>query len=345
MKRLLNTLYVTTEGAYLAKDGEAVAVRIDDEVRLRVPIHTLGGIVVFGRVGASPALMGFCGERNVALSFLSHRGRFLARVQGPVSGNVLLRREQYRRADDPQGSTEIARSIVLAKIANARNVLKRGERDTGEGQADRAAALDHALHELHAALFALERADSLDAVRGIEGSAANAYFGAFDHLIATDKEHFFFRARSRRPPLDNINALLSFLYTILAHDVTAALEAVGLDPAVGFLHRDRPGRPSLALDLMEELRAPFVDRLVLALVNRRQVQHSGFATTESGAVHMNDKTRKAVLTAYQTRKQETITHPFLGEKIDIGLIPHVQAMLLARRLRGDLDAYPPFVWK
>lgn len=344
MKKLLNTLYVTSQGAYLAKEGETVLVRVEQETRLRLPIHTLSGIVCFGQVSASPALMGMCGERDVALSFLSENGRFLARVQGPVSGNVLLRREQYRWADDAVRSAGIARLIVAAKVANSRTVLQRALRDHPDNNGCDALAtasshLAHLLQEL--------RRDNtaLDSIRGWEGEAAHGYFGVFDHLISSEKETFYFRGRSRRPPLDNMNALLSFLYTLLAHDVAAALEGVGLDPAVGYLHRDRPGRPGLALDLMEELRAYLGDRLALALVNRRQLKARGFRTTESGAVTMDDDTRKTVLIAYQERKREEITHPFLGEKIEIGLLPHVQAMLLARHLRGDLEAYPPFVWR
>ncbi|MDD5094299.1 MAG: type I-C CRISPR-associated endonuclease Cas1c [Dehalococcoidia bacterium] len=343
MKHLLNTLYVTTQGAYLAKEGETVLVRVEGETRLQVPIHTLGNIVCFGQVSMSPFLMGLCGERNVAVSFLTERGRFLARVQGPVSGNVLLRREQYRRADDPETAAEMARVMVIAKIANCRTVLLRAIRsrpeDTATGTlAEAAEGLRQHLQELTAPV-------SLETVRGKEGDAARKYFSVFDHLITVQKEDFFFRERSRRPPLDNINALLSFLYTLLAHDMRAALEGVGLDPAVGFLHRDRPGRSGLALDMMEELRPYLADRLALSLVNLQQVKGKGFRRTETGAVMMDDETRKEVLMAYQKRKQEEITHPFLGEKIAIGLLPHCQALLMARCLRGDLDGYPPFVWR
>lgn len=344
MKKLLNTLYVTSQGAYLAKEGETVLVRVEQETRLRLPIHTLGAIVCFGQVSASPALMGMCGERDVALSFLTENGRFLARVQGPVSGNVLLRREQFRWADNPDRCASIARLIVAAKVANSRTVLQRALRDHPEN--DGADAISSANNHLAHLLQELRRENTpLDSIRGWEGEAAHGYFGVFDHLITVEKADFYFHGRSRRPPLDNMNALLSFIYTLIARDVAAALEGVGLDPAVGFLHRDRPGRPGLALDLMEELRAYLGDRLALALVNRRQVRAKGFRTTESGAVAMDDDTRKTLLVAYQERKREEITHPFLGEKIEIGLLPHVQAMLLARHLRGDLEAYPPFVWR
>lgn len=343
MKQHQNTLYVTTQGAYLAKEGETVLVRVENETRLRLPIHTLGGIVCFGQVSVSPFLLGLCGERGVAISMLTENGRFLGRFHGPVSGNVLLRREQYRRSGDETASATLAKAVVAAKIANGRAVLLRGQRDRPEAAGN--GALKGASDALAAQLAVLRLAAELDSVRGIEGQAARLYFGAFDHLISQQKETFFFRQRSRRPPLDNMNALLSFLYTLLRHDVEAGLESVGLDPAVGFLHRDRPGRPSLALDLMEELRAPVADRLALSLVNLKQVQGSGFRQSETGGIVMDDDTRKVVLVAYQKRKQEEVTHPFLGEKTTIGLVPHLQALLLARHLRGDLDAYPPFVWK
>ncbi len=342
MKKLLNTLFVTTQGTYLARKGDTVLVNVERETKLRVPVHTLDSIVCFGNVSASPFLMGLCGERNVTLSFLTENGRFLARVKGPVSGNVLLRREQYRQADDLAASAVIAKAVVTAKIANGRVVLQRGLRDRLELQHT---SLPKASNALQQSLQELQVQEDLDSIRGIEGNAANTYFGVFDHLINTNKDAFYFKQRSRRPPLDNVNALLSFLYTLLVHDVTSALEGVGLDPAVGYLHRDRPGRPSLALDLMEELRPYLADRLALSLINRQQVKPKGFSQQETGAVTMDDDTRKAVLVAWQKRKQEDITHPFLQEKIQLGLIPHVQAMLLARYLRGDLNGYPPFFWR
>jgi CRISP-associated protein Cas1 len=343
VKQLLNTLYVTTQGAYLARDGETVAVRIERETKLSVPIHTLASIVCFGQVSCSPFLMGLCGENNVGVAFLTENGRFLARVQGPVSGNVLLRREQYRWADREDRTAEIARSVVIAKVANCRTVAMRAlrERSGAECSGD----LEQASRRLGRLLETVAGSKGLEEIRGHEGDAARVYFGIFDHLITASKEDFFFRGRNRRPPLDNVNALLSFVYTLVTHDVTAALEAVGLDPAVGFLHRDRPGRPSLGLDLMEELRPVLADRLVLSLVNRKQVQASGFRQTESGGVVMDDATRKEVLVAYQKRKQEEILHPFLQERVVFGLVPHLQAMLLARFVRGDLDGYPSFLWK
>jgi len=343
MKQLLNTLYVTTQKAYLARDGEAVAVRVEQETKLRVPIHTLSSIVCFGQVGCSPFLMGLCGERGVALAFLTEHGQFLARVEGPVSGNVLLRREQYRWADRPERAAAVARSVTLAKIANCRTVVLRALRERAEG--DGTEELAQAARRLGRLVETVEGTEGIEEIRGHEGDAARVYFGVFGRLIGVPEEEFYFRWRNRRPPLDNMNALLSFVYTLLTHDVTAALEAVGLDPAVGYLHRDRPGRPSLGLDLVEELRPVIADRLTLSLVNRRQVQASGFRKTESGGVVMDDATRKEVLVAYQKRKQEEILHPFLQERAAFGLVPHLQATLLARFIRGDLDGYPSFLWK
>lgn len=343
MRALLNTLYVTTQGAYLAKDGETVLVRVEHETRLQVPIHTLGGVVCFGQVSCSPALMGLCAERGVGLAFLTENGRFVARVQGGVSGNVLLRREQYRKADDQQASAGLARAIVAAKVANCRVVLLRTARENEDSA--RRALLTQSADRLGHAIDEIARAETVDRIRGLEGDAARTYFDVFNELITASGDEFSFRERSRRPPLDNLNALLSFLYTLLVHDYVSALEGVGLDPAVGFLHKDRPGRPSLALDLMEDMRPILGDRLALSLVNRRQVQGKGFKRTESGAVQMDDSTRKEVLVAYQNRKRDEVTHPFLTEKISIGLIPHVQSLLLARHLRGDLDAYPAMFWK
>lgn len=343
MKKLLNTLFVTTQGAYLNKDGETVTVNVEHEVKLRVPIHTLGGVVCFGQVSMSPFLMGFCAERGVLVSFLSNYGRFLARVQGPISGNVLLRREQYRQADDPVASASMARHIVTAKIANCRTVLQRALRDHSE-KVD-SDAIRATVDRLSAILMHLQNNLPLDRVRGFEGEAANIYFGVFDHLIVAQKEDFQFVGRNRRPPLDRVNCLLSFLYTLLMHDVNAALEAVGLDPAVGFLHRDRPGRRGLSLDIIEEFRPVLADRMALSLINLGQIRAKGFKIMETGAVVMDDETRKNLLIAYQKRKQEEIMHPYIGEKVAVGLLFHLQALLLARFLRGDLDGYPPFIWR
>ncbi|MDA8241143.1 MAG: type I-C CRISPR-associated endonuclease Cas1c [Nitrospiraceae bacterium] len=343
MKKLLNTLFVTTQGAYLSKEGETVVVKIDGEVALRLPVHTLGGIVCFGQVSCSPYLMGFCAENQVAISFLTENGAFLAKVQGPVSGNVLLRREQFRRADDLNASAAIARAIVTGKVANCRTVIQRALRDHPE-KVD-VDSMSRTSQKLSNTLRRLQSEAPLDIVRGIEGESANAYFDVFDHLVTSQKDDFKFHERNRRPPLDNVNCLLSFLYTLLMHDVRSGLESVGLDPAVGFLHRDRPGRYGLALDLMEEFRPFIADRLALSLINLGQVDAKGFKQKESGAVWMDDDTRRTVLVAYQKRKQEEIEHPFLKEKMAIGLLPYAQALLMARYLRCDIDDYPPFIWK
>ncbi len=356
MKQHLNTLFVQTQQAYLAKEGEAVLVRIEKKTALRVPIHGLGGIVTFGRIGVSPALMGLCGERGVAISLCTEHGRLIARVNGFTPGNVRLRREQYRRADDPAATASIAAACVGAKVANGRSVLLRNLRDYPEApgrEAVRSAAARMALvgDDLGRAAYRSAEAGvgrgeaDVDRVRGLEGEASAAYFGAFDHLVTAQKEGFAFAGRSRRPPTDPINALLSFLYSMLSHDARSACEAAGLDPQVGFLHRDRPGRAGLALDLMEELRPVLADRLALSLINRKQVAPGGFERGASGGVNMNEATRRAVLAAYQKRKQEEVLHPFLGERTTLGLVVHLQARLLARHLRGDSDAYVPFVWK
>ncbi len=343
MKHHLNTLFVTTQGAYLFKHGEAVVVRVERENKLRVPLNNLGSIACFGRVSCSPPLLGACGQRGVSLSFLTERGRFLAAVNGFTPGNVLLRREQYRRADDLDAAAEVARACVVGKLVNYRTVLRRAAREHELQEAT--TAISRAADRIDHALHLLDRPTALDVVRGMEGESSATYFDVFDHMITAQEEGFRFLKRSRRPPLDPINSLLSFLYSVLALDARAACEAAGLDAAVGFLHRDRPGRPGLALDLMEELRPLLADRLALALVNRQQVKAAGFRTEPTGGVLMDDATRRTVLTAYQKRKRETITHPFLGEKVTLGLVVHLQARLLARHLRGDLDAYPPFVWK
>ena len=343
MKRHHNTLYVTTQGSYLSAEGETLIVRVEGANKIQIPLHMLESVVCFGQVSCSPVLMGRCSERGVGISFLTERGRFLSRVQGPVSGNVLLRRAQYRIADDPMMTSRLARSFVIAKIANSRTVLMRGFRDYPDEPG--AGALRKAADGLVRNLKDLDHDKHLDEIRGTEGDAARLYFEAFDHLILAQKENFRFRCRTRRPPLDNVNALLSFIYTLLTHDAASALESVGLDPQVGFLHRDRPGRPGLALDLVEEFRAFLADRLVLSLVNRRQVQSHGFTATETGGVMMDDDTRKTVLVAYQERKQEEIKHPFLKEDTTVGMLVHLQSLLLARFLRGDLDDYPAFVWR
>lgn len=344
MRRLLNTLYVTTEGARLRKDGENAVAEIDGAERGRVPLHMLGGVVVFGATSVSPPLIGALARAGITLVLLDRQGRFEARVEGPVSGNVLLRRAQYRASEQPD---EIVRSFVTAKIANQRTVLQRALRDHGaEMVAGRRAAIKTAVERLEQILRRVAfMNEGANAMRGAEGEAANNYFAVFGDLVRSPDADIRFNGRSRRPPLDPVNALLSFLYTLLAHDCRSAAESIGLDPAVGFLHRDRPGRPSLALDLMEELRPVLADRLVLSLINRRQVRSSDFETCDGGAVLLTDTGRKTVLTAWQDRKKEERRHPFLDEMAPLGLVPYLQAQLLARHLRGDLDAYPPWFWK
>ncbi|MBN1956792.1 MAG: type I-C CRISPR-associated endonuclease Cas1 [Desulfuromonadales bacterium] len=343
MRKMLNTLYVTTQGAYLHKEGEVVVVKVERENRLRLPIHTLSSIVCFGQVSCSPFLLGHCAEKDVAVSFMTEYGKFLARVQGPVSGNVLLRREQYRQADCQKSSAQMARMFVLGKVSNARHIIHRATRDHPDKVA--ATGMDQTCQTLARYAKRLLHENDLESIRGIEGRTARDYFDQFDHLIVSQKKEFVFNGRNRRPPLDRVNCLLSFVYALLYHDARSALESVGLDPAVGYLHRDRPGRLGLALDLMEEFRPMLADRLVLSLINLGQVKKKGFTVTESGAVLMDDDTRKTVLVAYQKRKQEEIDHPFLQEKIPVGMLMFSQAQLLSRYLRGDLDAYPPFLWR
>lgn len=341
MKKLLNTLYVSTQEAYLRKEGETVVVEKGGQVLLRLPIHTLQGIVTFGNVMTSPFLLNLCAERGVVVSFLSEYGKFLARVTGSVSGNVHLRLAQMRAYEDKTRKGEIAKSFVAGKLMNARSVLLRRMRDHGEtpALADAAAKILDVLRRV--------RDSPPDAVRlrGLEGEAGAVYFQAFNDLIVAGGETFRISSRSRRPPTDPMNALLSYLYTLLAHDCRGALEGVGLDPQIGFLHEIRSGRPALALDLMEEFRAVIADRVALSLVNLRQLSASDFKRTESGAVVMSDAARKTVLQTWQKKKQEVVVHPFIGEKAPIGLLPHLQALLLARHLRGDLDAYPPYIQK
>lgn len=370
MKKLGNVLYITVATAYLSLDGENVVVNRNEPankslegnkslevnkdetvnhnevvpkestVAMRLPLHNLENIVCFNYPGVSPALMGACAERNIGLCFLRPSGRFLARVTGQVKGNLLLRKKQYELSQDESASAAIARSMVLAKIANSRTVIERAIRDhallvdVGELQA--------ASNFLKTTLKSVQVGETLESLRGLEGNAASRYFSVFGQLVLQQRELFAFQTRTRRPPQDNMNALLSFLYTLLTNEVASALESVGLDPYVGFMHSDRPGRPSLALDMIEELRPIFADRLALTLVNRKQISGKGFIRKESGGILMDDETRKEVLSAWQKRKQEEIVHPYLKERIPFGLIPHVQASLLARHLRGDLDAYPPF---
>ncbi|MDR0339830.1 MAG: type I-C CRISPR-associated endonuclease Cas1c [Desulfovibrio sp.] len=337
MKRLLNTLYITSPKAWLAKEGECVAVSIDGALKGKIPIHTLDGLVLFGPVSCSPFLLGHCAENGVSVSWLTENGKFLAAMHGPVSGNVLLRKAQYAASDREEFYLPLVRSFILGKIYNCRTVLRRTARARPSPDIDVACDL------LSDALKRLQSTPSLDVARGIEGEAARTYFSVFNALITADDPAFAFNGRNRRPPLDAVNCLLSFVYTLLAHDIRSALEAVGLDPAVGFLHRLRPGRASLALDVMEELRPYLADRLVLTLINKGQVSPKDFTRQESGAVLMSDAARKTVLLAWQRRKADTAMHDFLQEQMSLGLFCHAQARLLARHIRGDLDAYPPVI--
>lgn len=344
MRRHLNTLFVTLEGAYLRKDGAAIEIRHEGETKLRVPLHNLDGISCFGwDISCSAALMAACAEANVALSFHTPHGKFLAASNGFTAGNILLRREQYRRADDELASVAIAANMLSAKLANTRHVLMRAARDHGEKSPERATALTNTANLLAVRIGLIRQATTLDSLRGIEGDAAAAYFAVFPHLLTNHDPAIAIHGRTRRPPLDPVNALLSFLYAMLMHDCRSALESCGLDPQCGFLHRDRPGRPSLALDLMEEFRAFLADRTALSLFNRQQITTRDFDFKESGAVLLKDDSRKKVLTVWQERKQDEITHPFLEEKTTVGLLCQLQARLLARHLRGDLDAYPAFI--
>lgn len=344
MKRHLNTLFVQTDDAWLHKDGRNVVVSVNREEMLRTPVHTIGGVVCMGRINATTALLSMCAEEGVAVSFLTSNGRLQARVTGFTPGNVLLRRDQYRAADDELTCLRIAGPMVAAKIANCRTTLLRAVRDHGDPDGVIVSACSRLAPSAESAL----KATSLDVLRGIEGESAKLYFSALDRLVtlpAPDRDEFTMTQRSRRPPRDRFNCLLSFLYAMLAHDARSACEACGLDPAVGYLHRDRPGRPSLALDLMEELRSYLCDRLTLSIINRRQIQANGFDMLEGGAVRLTDSARRTVLTAYQKRKQETITHPYLQERTTVGLLVHLQARLLSRVLRHELDTYPAFIWK
>jgi CRISPR-associated protein Cas1 len=344
VKKLLNTIYVTTEGASLRKDGENLVAEIEGAERGRVPFHMLASVVVFGAIHLSPAFMAACAASGITIVLLDRNGRFQARIEDPVAGNVLLRRAQYRRSEAPE---PVVRLLVVGKVANQRSVLMRalreyGEEFTGSDRETMLAVTERLAHILRRVELS---DDTLDMMRGSEGEAAHLYFSVFGHLLRSPDQEMNWTGRSRRPPLDPVNALLSFLYTLLTHDCRSACESIGLDPTVGFLHRDRPGRPSLALDLMEELRPVLADRLALSLINRRQLRARDFEIRDGGAVMMTDEARKVVLTAWQDRKKEERVHPFLQEKAPLGLVAYLQAQMLARHLRGDLDAYPPWLWK
>lgn len=342
MKKHLNTLYITSDDAYVSKERETFVVEVNHEKVFQAPIHSIENIVCFGFKALTPALMAFCAENNVGVSYLSEYGKFLARVSGPQHGNVLLRKAQYAIADNEQQCLSIARPIIAAKVTNYRSLLQRHQRNHAD---DCPAEVVSAASAMGNRLSEIERSQSLDELRGHEGECATIYFGVLSALIVEQRDDFDFQQRSKRPPLDPANALLSFLYAILANDVRSAVETVGLDPQVGFLHQLRPGRPSLALDLMEEFRAYLGDRIMLNLINLKQVTKKDFEIREGGEVRMSDEARKTLLTAYQKRKQEEITHPFLNEKMTIGLLPHIQAQLLARYIRGDIKEYPPFYMK
>lgn len=343
MKKLLNTLYITSPGKYLSLDGENIVVSEKDEEVTRVPLHNLEAVVTFGYTGASPALMGACAEKNISLSFLTPSGRFLARVTGSQRGNILLRREQYRIAGSPEESLKIARNFIVGKLYNSKWVIERVCRDYPM-RVD-VEKLRSVSAKLSGAVIEAKGAASADFLRGVEGKAASDYFSVFDDMILQQKTDFAFSGRSRRPPLDPINAMLSFAYTLLTGMCSSALETVGLDPYEGFFHTERPGRASLSLDLVEELRSVIADRFVLTLINKRIADPSCFIKKESGAVIMTDSFRKTFLSQWQSKKQEVITHPFLDEKVEWGMVPFSQALLLARYIRGDLDEYPPFFWK
>lgn len=340
MRKLLNTLYITTPESYIYKDGQSIVISVDQKEKFRIPSINVESIVTFGYMGASPGVMKLCAESGISLTFLSPSGRFLSRVQGQVRGNVLLRKAQYALSDEESVSAELAKTFIAGKIQNYRSVLKRFERDYGDDE-----EIETAVSEMDYAKRNILQCMEKGAIRGLEGNAAALYFSVFPKLIINQKEDFPFRGRNRRPPKDAVNAMLSFAYTLLTNDITAALETVGLDPYVGFFHTLRPGRTSLSLDIVEELRAYMGDRFVLSLINRKQISKNDFLYQGDGSCILTEAGRKTFLTAWQTRKKETITHPFLQEKIPVGLIPYAQAQLLARCIRGDLDSYPVFLIK
>lgn len=343
MKRLLNTLFVTNPDSYLSLDGKNVVINRNSEKIGRLPLHNLESIITFGYTGASPGLMGFCADNGISLVFLTPHGKFRARIIGKTKGNVVLRKEQYRISDSEERSSEIAQNFLIGKIYNHKWMVERTIRDYPL-RID-LIRFQNVSQNLSSTLTSIRGVTELETLRGIEGQAAVSYNSVFDDMILQQKDDFYFHYRSRRPPLDRTNAMLSFAYTLLASDCGAALEAVGLDSYVGFLHRDRPGRISLALDIMEELRGIYADRFVLKLINKKIMQKDDFVINENDSVTMTDEGKKAFLNAWQQKKQEIITHPFLKEKISWGLVPYSQSLLLARFIRGDLDEYPPFLWK
>lgn len=338
MKKLLNTLYITKQESYLHKERETIVIKQGKEKLGQFPAISIANILCFGRISVSPFLMGYCGDQSIGLAFYTEYGKFLARVQGKQTGNVLLRRSQYRWADDEEKSVSIARLMVAAKISNGRSVLMRDIRNHGQN-----VILSDGVAKLAVSLRRAQHAQSVSEAMGVEGDAASTYFGVFNELLRGSG--FAFGGRVRRPPTDPVNALLSYVYTLITHECSSALQGVGLDPYVGFLHQDRPGRQSLALDLLEEFRSSWADRFVLTLINRKQIQLNDFVTEASGAVRLTDDARKTLLTAWQERKQVEIMHPYLEEQVPIGLLPHCQAMLLARHIRGDTECYPPYLAK
>lgn len=341
MKRHSNTLFVMTQGAYCHKENEGIVIKINGERKAKLPIHNIESIVCMGNIMCSPFLLGYCAENNISISYLTENGRFLGRFQGNVNGNVMLRRNQYRFADDLEKTRHVAGAIIKGKISNSISVLGRYLRDSKESDE----SVKSAINELKHILGAVEQSNNIEVIRGIEGIAAKCYFNVFNNMIKQQKDDFVFNGRNRRPPRDEVNALLSFIYVVLMHDIRSALETVGLDPAVGFLHRDRSGRYSLALDLMEEFRSFFADRLVLSLINRNQIKKTHFRQTEANSVLLTDEGKKILLTAYQDRKKEEIMHPFINEKCTYGRLYFIQALIFARWIRGDIDGYPPFIWK
>ena len=339
IRELLNTLFVQTQGAYLRLDHETLKLEVERKVELQAPLHHLGGMVLFGNVLVSPFLLHRFASDGRSVVWLSATGKFKARLAGPTSGNVLLRRAQYEALNDPDRSCGIARSIVAGKVRNTRSVVQRAAR---EAEPEDRTVLEETSRELGAVLKTLGRSYGLPEVRGLEGQAGRAYFDTLSRMVRADREEYAFNGRNRRPPRDRMNALLSFVYALVLSECVSACEGVGLDPQFGYLHALRPGRPSLGLDLMEELRPVLADRLVLSLVNRRQLRPKDFEKREGGAVHLNETGRKTLIVAYQKRKQEEVGHPVLGQKVPIGLVPHVQARLLARHLRGDAELYVPY---